>query len=82
MVEKEILAAHGVPQLFRAEVILHIGEADRSRNANGSGTSRQQDSFWEAKPSADRQHVTCLVHLGDETDGVGIVADIIANLVK
>ncbi len=39
VVEKEILPAHRAPKLFGAEVILYVGEADRSRDTYGPRAS-------------------------------------------
>jgi hypothetical protein len=82
VMEKEFLPTHGAPKLFRAQVIFHVGEADRGRNAYGPRASRQEVGFGETEASPDQQHVARLVCLPAETDAVGIVANAVSNLVK
>ena len=82
MVEKELLPAHGAPKLFRAQVIFHVGEADRRRDAYSPRASHQEVGFWETKAPPDQQHVAGLVRLPGKTDAVGIVENAISNLVK
>lgn len=82
VMEKELLITHGASKLFRAQVVLYIGEADRSRDTDGSSTSRQQIGFRQAEAAPGREHVARLVHLPAETHTVRIVANAIANLVK